>query len=44
MFCDSDQKLAKDGRQDCGEDGDGNGRENCPEKEGVPLPQPEAAS
>ena len=38
VFRDSDQKLSKDGRQDYGEGGDGDGRENGPEQERVPLP------
>lgn len=41
---DSYQQLAKNRCQYKSQDGDGYGRENGPKKEGVPLPQPDAAS
>jgi len=44
VFRDSYQQLAKNRCQYKSQDGDGYGRENGPKKEGVPLPQPDAAS
>jgi len=43
VSCDSNQKPTEERRQDKGQERDGDGGEDGPEEEGVPLPEPETA-